>query len=147
MTVRPNMTRIPLKAAAIALGLITAGAAGSAIAHHSFAMFDFSKTVTVKGVVKEFQWTNPHVIVWVLGEEQPGAGQVLWSAELTSPGNLTRMGWTKRSLNPGDRVSLELNPLRDGKKGGGFHSVTLIDTGVVLKAGGPGQLPPATKAP
>ena len=136
----------PLRAAALSLALLAAGAAAPALAHHSFAMFDFNRTVTIKGVIKEFQWTNPHAVVWVLGEEQPGSGPVLWSAELTSPGNLTRMGWTKRSLNPGDRVSLELNPLRDGAKGGGFHSVTLLDTGQVLRAGGPGQAaPPAPK--
>ena len=143
MNVSRPMIRPRIVPAAFAASMALA-AAGAALAHHSFAMFDFSKTVTVKGVIKDFQWTNPHVIVWVLGEDQAGAGPTLWAAELTSPGNLTRMGWTKRSLNPGDRVSLELNPLRDGKKGGGFKSATLIDTGVVLKAGGPGQAAPTT---
>ncbi len=57
-----------------------------------------------------------------------------WAIELTSPGNLTRLGWTKRSLKTGDRVLVDLNPLRDGGHGGGFRKVTLTDTGQVLVA-------------
>ena len=123
MTLRP----IPIAATLAALAV-----AAPALAHHSFAMFDFNRTVTLKGVVKELQWTNPHVVLWV--ETTPGAGAMpeVWSAELTSPGNLTRNGWSKRTLKPGDKVSVDISPLRDGGKGGGFRRAVLVDTGQVF---------------
>ncbi len=56
-----------------------------------------------------------------------------WSIELpTSPGNLTRLGWTKHSLKPGDRILLDFNPLRDGALGGSFKKATVVETGQVL---------------
>ncbi len=116
--------------------------ATAAQAHHSFAMFDFSKTVTVNGVVKELQWTNPHVLIWI--ESEPAAGQPAteWTAELTSPGNLTRMGWTKRALKPGDRVEMQINPLRDGSHGGAFHQAKLLSTGQIFTSNLRSQPPP-----
>jgi hypothetical protein len=80
-----------------------------AAAHHSFAMFDFSKTETVKGTVTEFRWTNPHVALLVQFDPKPGAAPEVWSMELTSPGNLTRGGWTRHSFKPGDRIELVFN--------------------------------------
>ena len=112
-----------------AVAALTGG--GPALAHHSFAMFDFERTVTLKGVVKELQWTNPHVILWVETSPAGGAAEV-WSAELTSPGNLTRNGWTKRTLKPGDKVAVDISPLRDGGKGGGFRRAVLEGTGQVF---------------
>jgi hypothetical protein len=112
--------------------LLLALAAPPALAHHSFAMFDFSRTVTLKGVVKELQWTNPHVILWVETTPTGGGAPELWSAELTSPGNLTRNGWSKRTLKPGDRVEVDVSPLRDGGKGGGFRRALVVETGQVL---------------
>jgi hypothetical protein len=108
------------------------GAAPAASAHHSFAMYEPTKTLTFKGTVKTFQWTNPHVILWVLVQpEEGGAGQE-WSFETTSPGVLTRAGWTRSSIKAGDRVSVTFSPLRDGSHGGGLNSVTLLDTGQTL---------------
>jgi Family of unknown function (DUF6152) len=101
-------------------------------AHHSFAMFDPSKATTINGTVKEFQWTNPHVVLWVYAAAKEGETPELWNIELTSPGNLTRIGWTRHSLNPGDKVAVEFAPLRDGTRGGGFRKVTLTDTGQEL---------------
>jgi len=70
----------------------------------------------------------------------------LWSLELpTSPGNLTRMNWTKRSLKPGDRVSIDINPLRDGRHGGSLKKVTLLATGQVLTTSQPGAVVPGSK--
>lgn len=106
--------------------------AGPAEAHHSFAMFDPAKVVTVKGTVKEFQWSNPHVVLWLYADAAEGAQPELWSVELTSPGNLTRMGWSKHSLNPGDKIEVSFNPLRDGAHGGGFIKATVLATGQVL---------------
>jgi hypothetical protein len=105
--------------------------AGIAEAHHSFAMFDFTRVVTIKGSVKEFQWANPHVILWVDAEAKDGAKPAPWFAELTSPGNLTRAGWDKHVFKGGDRVELVVHPLRDGKQGGAFKQASLLDTGKV----------------
>jgi hypothetical protein len=99
-------------------------------AHHSFAMFDQSKQLTLKGTVREFQWTNPHAWIHL---DVPNAGGVkdTWQVELNSPNNLKRQGWKSSSVKPGDQVTLVLNPLKDGSKGGLFVSITLPD-GTVL---------------
>jgi hypothetical protein len=118
-----------------AMGIMLAAmvSAGSpAIAHHSFAMYEPTKTLTLKGTVKSFQWTNPHVVVWVLVQPEGGGAVQEWSLETTSPGVLTRNGWTRQSLKAGDRVSVTFSPLRDGSRGGGLNSVTLLDTGQTL---------------
>jgi hypothetical protein len=100
-------------------------------AHHSVAMFDMAHTKTLNGVIKAFEWTNPHAVIWFVTVDDKGAEQ-LWPVEMTSPGNLARSGWSKHSLNPGDKVSVELHPLRDGRNGGALQRVTLTDTGKVL---------------
>ncbi len=118
-----------------ALGL---AAAGPAAAHHSFAMFDSNKVITIEGAVKTFEWSNPHAEVVVMGGPA-GTAPKLWSLELTSPSNLLRMGWSKRALKPGDRVTVELNPLRSGEAGGALRKATLADGQVFstrLLAGG-----------
>jgi hypothetical protein len=94
------------------------------MAHHSTAMFDFTKTVTLEGTIKDFQWTNPHT--WtVLTVAGKAAGD--YGLEGMSPNYLAREGWTKRSLKPGDKVKMEVYPLKDGRKGGFMVSVTLPD--------------------
>jgi hypothetical protein len=103
-------------------------------AHHSFAMFDPAKARTLKGTVREFRWVNPHVSLFVLAEPAAGSTPELWAVELTSPGNLTRLGWSRKSLKAGDKVLVEINPLRDGQHGGGFRKATLVETGQVLQA-------------
>ena len=113
----------------IACSLSSATARG----HHSFAMYDSAKLVPISGTVKEFQWTNPHALLWINADSDSGTD--LWTIELpTSTGNLARMGWSKRSLKPGDDVVVEINPLRDGKHGGSFKKVTIKATGKVLVA-------------
>jgi hypothetical protein len=118
--------------------------ATSAFAHHSFAMFDQAKQVTLKGTVREFQWTNPHA--WIhLDVPNASGGVDSWQVELNSPNNLKRQGWKSTSLTAGEKVTLMLNPLKDGTKGGLFISVTLPD-GTVLgdptrARGGPINVP------
>ena len=107
-------------------------AAMRAAAHHSFAMFDFNNTVSCSATVTEFRWTNPHVTLLVEAAPKPGDAPEIWSLELTSPGNLTRIGWTYHSFKPGDRIELQFNPLRDGKRGGAFRQAKIIATGQVL---------------
>jgi Family of unknown function (DUF6152) len=95
-------------------------------------MFDFNNTVKFKATVKEFRWTNPHVVLLVEGSPKPGAPAEVWSMELTSPGNLTRMGWSRKSFKPGDQIDLQFNPLRDGKHGGAFKEAKVLATGQVF---------------
>lgn len=105
-------------------------------------MYDQTKLVDVEGQVREFQWTNPHVILWVTRDAEAGKEPELWTIELpTSTGNLARMDWSKRSLVPGDRVKVEINPLRDGQHGGSFKKVTIAATGKVLTASPPAATP------
>lgn len=96
--------------------------AGQAQAHHSFAMFDRDKTVTVSGTVKEFQFTNPHC--WIQLLVAGGATPVEWSIEMAAPAHLINAGWNKRTLKPGDKITVTMRPLRDGKNGGSFMSAT-----------------------
>ena len=102
----------------------------SAHAHHSFAMFDQSKQLELKGTVSEFQWTNPHAFIHIDVPNQTG-GVDSWQVELNSPNNLKRQGWKSSSVKPGDKVTLLLNPLKDGTKGGLFVAVTLPDGSVL----------------
>jgi hypothetical protein len=90
---------------------------GQAYAHHSFAMFDFSKEVTVTGVVKEFHWRNPHMYIFINVPDGKG-GMVEYSIEGGTPNNQRRNGWSATSLKPGDKVSVVIRPLKNGDPGG-----------------------------
>ncbi|MGZ3275142.1 MAG: DUF6152 family protein [Caulobacteraceae bacterium] len=105
-------------ACAIAAGL----AAPAAQAHHSYAMFDRSKTVTLTGTIRQFQWTNPHS--WIQLTVPGDAGTDEWSIEMGSPFELLRVGWTSTTVKAGDKVSIQIHPVKDGSKGGGFVSGT-----------------------
>jgi len=134
------MNRTLFAFAATTLGL----AALPATAHHSFAMFDQRKVMTLEGTVAEFQWTNPHSFI-EMDVPQAGGGSQRWSIELNSPNNLKRQGWTRTSLKTGDKVMLRMNPLRDGKHGGLFLDVrlpngTMLDSGLP-KNGTPVNVP------
>jgi hypothetical protein len=111
---------------AAGLVALAAAIAAPALAHHSFAMFDQTKKVVLKGKVTEFQWTNPHAFL-ELDVPGPGGTSTHWSIELNSPNNLTRQGWRRTSVKPGDSVSVTINPLRNGKPGGLFNALVLPD--------------------
>jgi hypothetical protein len=101
-------------------------AAMPAAAHHSTAMFDASKTVTVEGTVRQFLWTNPHS--WIYLTVADANGQTAeWPIELGGPGGLLRQGWTAKTLTPGMKVKATVHPLREGKAGGQFVSLILPD--------------------
>lgn len=107
-----------------------------ALAHHSFAMFDFTKEVTLTGTISKFDWTNPHSFVWIDVLNSEGKMET-WGAEGQSPNYLGRRGWSKDTVKPGDKVTLTLNPLRDGRTGGMFKSMTLPDGKVIDQRGTP----------
>jgi hypothetical protein len=107
-----------LAAAAVVAGV------GPAHAHHSFAMYDTDKVVTVDGTVKEYVWGNPHVILRVQGTTA-GGGEQLWTLEFPSPAQIARNGWTHSTLKAGDKVKVELHPFKSGRPGGSFMTATL----------------------
>jgi hypothetical protein len=112
------------KIALIAAGL-TLVLSGVAAAHHSGAAYDMDQTRTMEGTVKTVNWTNPHITFVVESDAKDGEPARSWVFEVSSPGVLTRSGWTKRSLQPGDHAVFRYAPLRDGNPGGFLLTVTL----------------------
>ena len=122
--------RTRLAITAFALGIL----AGSALAHHSFSVFNMQTEISITGVVKEVQWTNPHIFIWVDVTGEDGK-VVTWGLEGMSPNFLARRGWSRTTLEAGDEVTVSLRPLISGEPGGMFMSTTSPD-GVVLTMGG-----------
>jgi Family of unknown function (DUF6152) len=124
----------------LAVSLIL-GFGGVAAAHHSNAAYDLDHPQTVEGTVKTVNWTNPHITFVVepdVKNAEPASASAstntgttasttasTWVFEVSSPGVLTRSGWTKRSLQPGDHAVFRYAPLRDGNPGGYLLKVTL----------------------
>src|SRR6185312_17125004 len=122
-------------AAAAAAFLIAGGLSGIADAHHSFAMFDHVNRVTLSGTVTQFQWTNPHVFIEL--DVPDGSGSIKhYSIECASPNVLQRIGWKFTDVKKGDKITLLINPLRNGAAGGMLETATLAD-GRVMSDGNP----------
>jgi hypothetical protein len=122
------MLRLPF-AAALSLAAFVL-LSGPALAHHSGAMFDRSKEVSIEGEVSEWRWSNPHSWLQVHAPHN-GQPDVLWSFESTSTQILVKQGWRRSSLKAGDKVTVAYNPFKDGAPGGSLVRVTLPD-GVVF---------------
>jgi hypothetical protein len=120
------------------LALVIAGGLAAVVqplgAHHTMVMYDRLRTLTLIGSVVEFQWTNPHVFVLVNGTVSEDDEPAVWRLETASPTNLVKLGgWSATALKPGDRVSITVNPHRDGReKSARLVRVTLLDTGQEL---------------
>ncbi len=112
-------------------------------AHHSFAMFDTAKPITISGVVTAFEWTNPHVYIEV--DVSEGASLKHWAIELGSPSILMRGGWKFNTIKKGDKITAVVSPLRNGDPGSLLNRVTLAD-GRVLGNGGPAGIGGGTTA-
>ena len=106
-------------------------ASGVATAHHSYAMFDRARMLSVEGVVAKFEWVNPHAFVWVY-VRKAGGGHDLFAFETDPVSRLVAEGWTQASLAAGDKVTVEYAPLRDGRPGGSLLRVKL-STGKTLE--------------
>ena len=104
--------------------------ATSALAHHSNSAFDPDKVVVLKGTVTQWLWTNPHV--WIhLDVDDGHSGKTEWRIEGRPPGVLARSGWSRSSFKPGDTITVDFSPARDGTHTGLATRVTLAD-GTVL---------------
>ena len=140
--------------------ILAAGFIRMAAAHHSTAEFDYTKQVTIKGTVKEVQWTNPHSYIQLIADGDAGE-KIQWSVEIGSPSLNINMGWRKNSVKPGDMVTMLLSPARNGKPYGTLRVLTFPDgqklEGVAARVGAgpgggppgppPGSAPPAAKGP
>ena len=104
--------------------------AAPAHSHHSNVAYEVNKVITVTGVVKEFQWVNPHTWVYLTVDEGKG-GKVEWAAEGRAPGILRRAGWSKSSLKVGETVTIDMSPAKDGTKTAIIARVTKAD-GTIL---------------
>jgi uncharacterized protein DUF6152 len=117
---------------ALMVGLMTL--ASVAFAHHGTANYDTSKTITVKGAVSDFQFINPHVLIAMDGKDESGKLQK-WQGELTSPNRLSRVGWTKSSVKPGDTLTISGYPAKSGSPEIWIQKVVL-GSGEELATGG-----------
>jgi hypothetical protein len=127
-----------LTAAALICGL---AAAAPASAHHSFAMFEPLRTITLNGTVENVAWANPHIWINIL-VDSPSGPPVRWGLEGGSPGTMTRFGWKRNSMKPGDKVVVVVRPLRDGNPAGSIRTITLA-SGEVLHRDTEGARPDA----
>jgi hypothetical protein len=107
-------------------GWVVALACGPALGHHATTMFDYTKVVKLTGVVREFQWTNPHSYLQLAVPNASG-GADEWSIEVGTPNVNARMGWRKDSIKPGDQLTVTFCPLKDGTHGGTLRTATLPD--------------------
>ena len=123
-------------------------------AHHSTSEFDYTQQVTIKGTVKEVQWTNPHSYIQLMVDGD-GGKRIQWSVEIGSPSLNVNMGWRKSSVKVGDVVTMNIAPARSGKPYGTLRVLTFANgqklEGVAARVGG-GQrgaapAPPAPAAP
>lgn len=120
----------------LTLGL---GCAAGASAHHSYAMFDGTRTATVTGTVAKIEWTNPHVFIWVyVPNAARESGYDLYAFENGSPNVLTRRGWSPTTFTTGEKLAVTYWPLLDGRTGGHFAVATRADGSSIFAAGGPG---------
>lgn len=113
-----------MKVSSLAL-LLTVSVSTAVIAHHSPAVFDRSKEITITGVVAEFRWGNPHS--WIHLDVADGDAVERWSVEMDPASHLARRGWRSTTVKPGDKVSVLVHPLRNDEKGGQYLAITLPD--------------------
>jgi len=121
-----------IRAAVVTVGVLAAVVFGSAPvqSHHSNVAYEVTKVITVTGVVKDFQWVNPHTWLHIVVDD-PKDGKVEWAAEGRAPGILLRAGWTKTSLKAGETVTVDMSPAKDGSRTSIIARVTKAD-GTIL---------------
>jgi Family of unknown function (DUF6152) len=98
---------------------------GPVFAHHGVAGYDLSKTVTLHGTVTKFDWSNPHVVVFVDAKGDSGEVQH-WTIEFASPVHMVRAGWSKNAMKPGDEITIDTHPSRNGAPVGISSTITFI---------------------
>jgi hypothetical protein len=119
------MVKQPFTIAATLVGIVVAGLGfvPPAAAHHSFALFDMTRSIDLEGTVKKFDWANPHSWIFL---EVAGPQNLVeeWIVELPAAGALAREGWNKNFVKPGERIVVRINPLKNGQRGGSLEGFT-----------------------
>jgi Family of unknown function (DUF6152) len=116
-----NRIRIAFPAALAALVIFSA----AALAHHGVAGYDMTKTVTLHGTVTKFDWSNPHVVVYLDAKNEGGEMQH-WTIEFASPVHMVRAGWSKSSMKAGDDIVIDTHPSKNGAPVGITSTITFI---------------------
>lgn len=114
-------------------------------AHHSFAMFDMAKSVTLRGNVKELQWTNPHCYVQLLVPDGDKVAE--WSVEMFAPVVMYRVGWRPGTMMPGDMVTIVVHPAKDNRNAGFLVSAVDAHGKSLRSMQLPGPPPPRSQQP
>jgi hypothetical protein len=115
-----------LSAMAVVVAGVAFGSVAGVWAHHSHAMFDTSREVTITGTVTNFVYRNPHVFLYVDVKNDKGEVQG-WSVEMSNIANMERRGIYRSTFKTGDVVTVKINPLHDGRPGGNYTSITTAD--------------------
>lgn len=115
-----------MKAAILPVMALLVVAPAIAFAHHSFAMFNRDQTMSVTGMVKDYEWANPHVWIHVVVSDEKGVPRE-WGFEMQSIAQDSRAGWRPDSVKPGDKITVEFHPLKDGTRGGQLASAVLAN--------------------
>lgn len=110
-------------------------AAAPALAHHGTANYDTEKSVSVKGNVTDFQFVNPHVLIYMQAKDASGK-TINWQGELTSPNRLSRTGWKKDTIKPGDVITITGYPAKSGSPEIWIQKVELSDGTKLDTSGG-----------
>ena len=132
--------------AAPAIVTTLACAVPTALAHHSYAMFDMQKELTLEGTVREYQWTNPHIWIQLLVKDASGK-EVEWGIECNSTSTMGRVGWTRKTLKAGDHIAVVIHPLKTSAEPGGalvsatIDGRTLTESNVGAQYAGAGSAP------
>jgi hypothetical protein len=118
--------RTSVLATTLTIAMMTLGGGVRIAAHHSHAMFDMTQEVTLSGTINKVVFRNPHVMMFV-DVKKPDGEVESWSVEMSTLENEMRRGLDKETLRPGEKVIVKLHPLRDGRKGGNYTSITTAD--------------------
>lgn len=116
------MKRVFLVSAVVLLVLV---AASPSFAHHGTAGYDMSKTLTLTGTVAKYEWSNPHITLYVDAKDDKGQIQ-RWSLELSAPLLMKRLGWSSTSMKPGDQIVAEVHPSKNGAPVGISGTATFL---------------------
>jgi hypothetical protein len=123
-TVRRDILPAVMTKSLVLAAAIVAATIAPVLAHHSFAMYDHTRTVTLKGEVTKFQWTNPHAYLELDVKQKDGTVRH-FTCEMTSINMMTRLGWRSNMIKAGDIVSATISPLLNGEPAGLLLDVTL----------------------
>jgi len=110
----------------------------AAMAHHGVAGYDLTKTITLHGTVTKFDWSNPHVVVYVDAKNEAGEMQH-WTIEFAAPIHMVRAGWSKNAMKAGDDITIDTHPSRNGAPVGISSTITFILKTVVNGQALPGR--------